>query len=69
MNSDDKVVLKIVGVIAIIMIVGIFFEHIETMDEIGTARIDTCITAVNQAIPDPNETEERSAFLEACYNN
>lgn len=69
MNSDDKVVIKVLGMVIALAIIGIYFGHIEKMDEIGTARIDTCITAVNQAIPDPNDTEERSEFLQNCYDN
>ena len=30
-------------------------------------RFDECLQAVNEAIPDPNEIQERSDFLRNCY--
>jgi hypothetical protein len=30
-------------------------------------RWDNCVDSVNQAIPDPNATEERAEFLKTCY--
>jgi len=30
---------------------------------------DKCLQAMQEAIPDPNETEERSLLLKECYEN
>lgn len=32
-------------------------------------RWDNCVVSVNKAIPDPNDTEARSALLKTCYES
>lgn len=32
-------------------------------------KYDNCVTEMQQAIPDPNETDQRSTFLQECYEN
>lgn len=34
-----------------------------------TLKYDNCVTEMTNAIPDPNDTQERSKFLKNCYEN
>lgn len=36
-------------------------------EEANGIKLDNCIKYMQQAIPDPNDTEARSNFLKQCY--
>ncbi|MEO5635406.1 MAG: hypothetical protein ABIR14_02370 [Candidatus Paceibacterota bacterium] len=60
MRNIIKVVL--VGVVLLIMV----WLGFRTSSVVIVGKDSNCITDMQKAIPDPNDTEQRSAFLKNC---
>lgn len=50
--------------VIVILMLGIFGARSQT-EELHSQRYDSCIKAMQQAIPDPND-DSRASFLENC---
>lgn len=58
----------VIGIVfAIIILCATWTDGKRIENDADTAKWDTCVSAMQEAYPDPNETEGRSAFLKSCY--
>ena len=63
-KKQQNVFIIAVAVIAIVVLLETGFPKI---GEIDNEKFDNCITLVQQYIPDPSDTKERSNFIRECY--
>lgn len=64
-KQKDSIV--IIGISIIILFIFILMLSFRTKYDIARLqKYDTCLTEAITAIPDPNETEQRSTLLKTC---
>lgn len=54
--------------IFLIAIIAIYSPSREEQ-EVMNLKYDNCVAKMQKAIPDPNDTEARSIYLETCYED
>lgn len=61
----------IFGLSCICIFLGISLMTLPSKEEqtVQNLKYDNCVTEMTNAIPDPNDTQERSKFLKNCYEN
>jgi len=72
LNKMNKLVGTLIIGFAIVGLIGLgvrISKPSRAEITVQNLKYDNCVTEMQRAIPDPNETEERSKFLEACYEN
>lgn len=69
MHHEDKAGVVIGLILAVLIVLGMGSYHTEEMAKVSNDRVVKCTEAMAQAIPDPNDTVERVAFLKDCYGN
>lgn len=62
-----------IWILFVVGFVGFIFYGIATTDHdaqlVRDLKYSACVESMTEAIPDPNETEERAEFLKNCYEN
>ena len=63
----NKLIASFVFITVMVFMVLAFIQEDKELGR-GQERFNLCVTEMQKAIPDPNDTEGRSSFLETCEN-
>jgi hypothetical protein len=63
----NKLIASFIFIALMMFMVFAFLQENKKLSQ-GQERFNTCVTEMQRAIPDPNDTEGRSSFLQTCEN-
>jgi len=52
-----------------LIFIFILIQNQESKQRANSYKLENCIKYVNEIVPDPNDTETRSKYLQECYEN
>lgn len=65
MNNTKWIV---IGIVSLAIFVGLFIEDNSIAENNArNERVEVCTKAMQEAIPDPNDSQARAEFLKNCY--
>ena len=65
-NNMNKLIASFIFIGVMVFMVLAFIGQNKQLD-LDQARYNLCVEVMREAIPNPNDTDERSTFLQDCY--
>lgn len=69
MNNEQNLVVGIFVGMVVMACAFILFSWGAKTERTANQKFDSCLTIAVKAIPDPNDTDGRNAFMKNCYQD
>jgi len=67
--NENKLLCLAIGIVFLGISLSVISLGSNVKENSADKRFDKCIDLVNKAIPNPNETLDRSNFIKLCYED